>query len=147
MAGRKKPTQLKVIEGNPGKRHLPDNEPKPRPLVSPKCPKYLHEEAKKVWKKLAPVVARMGLLTEADQDAFANLCTIRARLIMLNHRIKRGCDLEDFNDGGSKPSADSVNERQYMALYRQYAGEFGLTPRGRTGLAVQTDDHDDDLLD
>ena len=35
-----KPTYLKVLEGNPGKRPLNENEPKPKPSA-PKCPAWL----------------------------------------------------------------------------------------------------------
>ena len=49
MAGRKpKPTSLKVLEGNPGKRQLNPNEPKPDASV-PKCPAWLSKEAKREW--------------------------------------------------------------------------------------------------
>jgi len=52
-AGRKrKPTVLKVLEGNPGKRPLNKNGPKPKP-VAPKTPKHLNSVAKKEWKRVA----------------------------------------------------------------------------------------------
>ena len=44
--GRKpKPTALKVLEGNPGKRPLNENEPKPE-NKAPRCPSWLEQEAK-----------------------------------------------------------------------------------------------------
>ncbi len=49
--GRKpKPTALKVLEGNPGKRPLNLNEPKPE-KKAPKCPSWLEPEAKKRMEK------------------------------------------------------------------------------------------------
>lgn len=54
--GRKpKPTALKVLEGNPGKRQLNVVEPKPR-NKAPKCPAWLDAEAKKEWRRLANVI-------------------------------------------------------------------------------------------
>ena len=45
--GRKpKPTNLKVLEGNPGQRPLNDNEPKPG-KKAPTCAAWLEPEAKK----------------------------------------------------------------------------------------------------
>ena len=45
--GRKpKPTHLKVLAGNPGKRPLPKNEPKPKP-IAPRCPQWLDPIARK----------------------------------------------------------------------------------------------------
>ena len=41
-----KPTKLKILEGNPGKRPLNLNEPKPKQVV-PKCPDWLMDDARK----------------------------------------------------------------------------------------------------
>ena len=42
------PTAIKELEGNPGKRPLNKNEPKPTKKAPP-CPKWLEPEAKKEW--------------------------------------------------------------------------------------------------
>ena len=50
--GRKpKPTALKRLEGNPGKRPLNALEPVP-PTVPLQCPRHLLPEAKKEWRVL-----------------------------------------------------------------------------------------------
>lgn len=41
------PTAIKVLEGNPGKRPLNANEPKPK-KKAPRCPSWLEEEAKRM---------------------------------------------------------------------------------------------------
>ena len=46
------PTAIKELEGNPGKRALNDREPKPQ-KKAPACPKWLEDEAKKEWRRLA----------------------------------------------------------------------------------------------
>lgn len=51
MRGRKpKPTNLKILEGNPGKRPLNLKEPKPL-QIAPECPKWLKTLAKDIWEK------------------------------------------------------------------------------------------------
>jgi phage terminase small subunit len=71
VRGRKpKPTHLKVLSGNPGRRPLPESEPKPQP-VAPPCPDWLPEEARAKWDELAPELERLGLLTAVDGPAFA----------------------------------------------------------------------------
>lgn len=53
QSGRKpKPTAIKVLEGNPGKRELNEYEPKPA-KKAPRCPSWLEDEAKKEWKRTA----------------------------------------------------------------------------------------------
>ena len=68
--GRKpKPTALKILEGNPGKRPINGSEPVP-PKGGLKCPTWLLPEAKKEWKRLASSLEVMGVLTMADLTAF-----------------------------------------------------------------------------
>ena len=51
--GRKpKPTAIKVLEGNPGKRPLNKFEPAPEKKAPP-CPEWLNGEAKAEWERLA----------------------------------------------------------------------------------------------
>ena len=77
--GRKpKPTAVKVLEGNPGKRSLNTNEPKPV-KKAPRCPAWLEDEAKKEWKRMAKQMEQLGILTEIDMAAFAGYCQAYAR--------------------------------------------------------------------
>lgn len=67
MAGRKpKPTAVKKLEGNPGKRKLNTKEPVPAKGM-PTCPNWLLPEAKSEWKRLAELMNQMGVLTEVDR--------------------------------------------------------------------------------
>lgn len=156
MSGRPKPTALKVIEGNPGKRPLPENEPKPMPKA-PRMPRNLDKRAKETWKRLAPKLERMGLLCETDGQSFANLCQIHGRLVAIREFINTGNPslVQEVQkpdpDGGMrheyKKSPYVTMELQYLREFRAHAGEFGLTPRGRVGLVVGTSgDEGDDLL-
>ena len=68
--GRKpKPTAVKVLEGNPGKRSLNTAEPKPE-KKAPRCPSWLEDEAKKEWKRMSKQLEQLGILTEIDMAAF-----------------------------------------------------------------------------
>ena len=72
------PTAIKELEGNPGKRKLNENEPRPE-RKAPSCPKWLEPEAKKEWRRLAKKMELMGILTEVDMAAFAGYCQAYAR--------------------------------------------------------------------
>ena len=79
MAGRKpKPTAIKKLEGNPGKRKLNTKEPIPAKGM-PECPDWLLLEAKKEWERLCDLMNQMGVLTEVDMAAFAAYCQSYAR--------------------------------------------------------------------
>ena len=60
--GRKpKPTAVKVLEGNPGKRPLNMYEPVPE-RRAPECPSWLNDEAKAEWDRLADKMVNLGTL-------------------------------------------------------------------------------------
>lgn len=153
----KKPTQLKIIEGNPGKRPLPTGEPVPKREI-PKITVDLDAGAKKIYQKLAPRLVRLGLCTELDGHSLMSLCQTAARMQQIRAAIKslRGellCYKHTIDVAGNeyteiKSNPLTVMERQYSALYRLQAAEFGLSPRGRAGLIVATggDDEGADLL-
>jgi P27 family predicted phage terminase small subunit len=156
MAGKPKPTALKVIEGNPGKRKLPENEPKPYPKAPP-MPEGLDEGAQETYKTLASKLVKIGLLTEIDGDMLASLCQLQSRLVAIRKYInENNASLvaevhKPDPDGGMrieyKPSPYVVMEKQYMEIFRHHANEFGLTPRGRVGLSVgSAEDDGDDLI-
>ena len=60
--GRKpKPTAMKVLEGNPGKRPLNFAEPHSEKKL-PHGPEWLEDEAKAEWERLAVPLYNLGLL-------------------------------------------------------------------------------------
>lgn len=68
-----KPTVLKIISGNPGKRPLNLAEPElPAAPLDP--PAYLKGNALFEWHRLAPDLVKAGILTVADVSAFAAYC-------------------------------------------------------------------------
>jgi phage terminase small subunit len=81
MRGRKpKPTALKLIDGNPGKRPIAGREPKP-PATQPTCPAHLAATAKSEWKRLAGVLNEIGLLTRIDRTVLATYCQAYGRWV------------------------------------------------------------------
>jgi len=109
------PTALRVLRGNPGQRRLPKGEPQPERGAEP--PTWLPVAARKEWNKLAPMLDRLGVLTEADGETLAQLCAARAilRQQLLEH------------------------ERFSVELWRAIQAaeaKFGLTPADRARLSV-----------
>ena len=132
QAGRKpKPTAIKVLEGNPGKRKLNENEPKPV-MKAPPCPQWLEPEAKKEWRRLAKALEAMGVLTEADMAAFAGYCQYYARWKEAEERITdRGLVIRTPSGYPQQVPYISIAQ-QYLKLMQQFAEQFGLTPAARS---------------
>ena len=132
--GRKpKPTALKKLEGNPGKRPLNELEPVP-PTVPLRCPNYLLPEARKEWKRLAPILMSMGLLTAADAVPFAGYCQAYARWREAQDEITRHGSIYKDDDGRIRPNPYIAIANQQMREIKSFAADFGLTPSNRTAM-------------
>ena len=148
-----KPTKLKLLEGNPGKRPLPKDEPMPQPVEPSGARLTLSEAELLIWDELYAVLGPLQLVTEADGENFANVCRIVARirtidLILQDPETKMLISYTESAPNGTERPVIKLNpllreQRDLMKDLRLYAGEFGMTPRGRVGLSVGTTEKDD----
>lgn len=141
-----KPTALKRLLGNPGKRTLNDAEPIP-PDVEVVPPPLLRAEARPYWDAMAPMLLAMKVLTAADTFAFARYCNLLVRYDVLDRFMfdpKKGAGGTTLvrKDKGGK--IVNVSELPQSWEYRQvqnqllaYEREFGLTPSSRARLRVE----------
>src|SRR5262245_33058916 len=89
MAGRRpKPTHLKLLQGNPGKRPLNADEPQPA-IEIPVAPDHLSEAAKGEWLSMGEKLQKLGLLTSIDRAAFAAYCVVWARWVEAEEALKK----------------------------------------------------------
>lgn len=129
--GRKpKPTALKVLEGNPGRRKLNEREPVP-PKGDIKCPTWLMPEAKKEWKRLAPSLEAMGVLTMADLTAFAGYCQAFARWKEAEEFITQHGSIFKTPSGYVQQVPQVSIAQQNLKIMQSFCTEFGLTPATR----------------
>ena len=140
--GRKpKPTALKVLEGNPGKRPLNDREPVP-PKATLKCPAWLLPEAKKEWKRLAPALEAMGVLTMADLTAFEGYCQAYARWKEAEAFITQHGSIFQTPSGYVQPAPQVSIAQQNLKIMQSFCSEFGLTPATRARIIAGTGSED-----
>lgn len=139
MVGRRpKPTAIKEMMGNPGKRPL--NECEPRPDGVPTCPRYLSKAARKEWRRVAPRLVAMGsgMLTEVDRAAFACYCQAVGRIEDAERELVK------YGNVIKTPKGYPI-QNPYLAIankatdqIRQFAVEFGMTPSSRSRVQVGT---------
>lgn len=138
--GRKpKPTELKLLAGNPGKRAVKRAPAAGRQrLRAPAPPEWLPEEGQREWRRVAPLLMRMRVLRDTDLTALAVYCESYER-----YRAARK-DLDDnlgmYTDTGTgsikaHPATTILN--QALAQMRAFMVEFGLTPSARTRVATE----------
>ena len=134
--GRKpKPTALKTLEGNPGKRQLNVNEPKPL-AKAPSCPKWLDPEAKKEWRRLSKKMEQIGILTEIDMAAFAGYCQAYARWKAAEEFISKHGAIVKTPSGYWQQVPQVSIAQQYMKAMQKFAEQFGLTPAARSRIVA-----------
>ena len=111
---RPKATALKLLENNPGKRRLNDQEPQPIPVAGlPDPPRKLKGEAKREWSRVIPFIMANSLTGQEGLSVLATYCGLHAAVVQAERR-------------GEVPSASLI------AQYRMMAETFGFTPSART---------------
>ena len=147
MARLAKPTKVKELSGNPGKRTLNKSEPMPLGLPSP--PTVMTARAKTVWKRLVFAMPP-GVFTATDSFLLAAYCEVVATHQLATSKIATG-DIETTGSTGQ------VKLSHWFAVQSDSAGKMatigaklGLDPVSRqqinTGDGNQDGDEFGDLI-
>lgn len=119
---RPKPTAIHILNGNPSRKKLNKNEPRP-PAGDIVKPEWLSAATGAIWDEVAPICLAMGTLTTADVFSLVCLCGLQAT--MRRNEQTRGT--EGFSER---------LERDTAIALRPYYELFGLTPSARARLVV-----------
>lgn len=93
-----------------------------------RCPNWLEPEARKEWRRLAPVLIGAGILTGADAVPFAGYCQAYARWKEAEQEVTKLGMV--YRDGDRvRPNPYIAIARAAFAEVKSLAAEFGLTPR------------------
>lgn len=136
-----KPTNLRILEGNPSGRPLNAHEPQPEKLTWAEPPERFGESKKQIWAVLIPMLSRIGLFTEADYRAayrYVDWLFEYERAMSVaqetpNMIISRN---EKGEVSGWQPSPPLAMARKVEHELRWFEMQFGLTPSARTSLVV-----------
>lgn len=146
MAGRPpKPSALKLIEGNRGKRAGNRREPEPILLNDLEPPAHLPEHVAAVWRELAPKLRRAQLLTEIDAPLLELTASAIATHRLTMTKTADGKVMMRNEETGSVSLSpwvllQSMSHKQAMAALR----EWGATPAARSRVMI---DPQADLFD
>lgn len=136
-----KPTSLKLVHGNPGRRPIEKGEAMPLVEV-PDYPEHLTAEAKAEWDRITPLLLRYRLVTVIDTAALALYCQAYGRWKEAESKIA-----EMRGKGGDgllvkAPSGYPI-QNPYLAIANRamedchkYLQQFGLSPSARTRVTV-----------
>lgn len=148
---RPKPTALRKLEGNRGKRALNSKEPMPE-LGEPEMPDRLAPLAQQEWRRIVPELLALGVLSKLDQKALAGYCSAYARHCQAEDDVaKYGLTIEepviDTKTGKQrkirgrllvrlKANPAAAKSSDAAKLMKSFLIEFGLTPASRSRLST-----------
>jgi P27 family predicted phage terminase small subunit len=136
MRGRRPiPTRIKVLTGNPGKRPLNKDEPRPNPVV-PDCPPELGPAAQREWARLIGELSSLNMVTKLDRAALATYCAAYALWAEATEAIQKfGAMVKSPTGYPMQSPYISIANRQAEIMMR-IASEFGFTPASRSRISV-----------
>lgn len=145
VRGRKpKPSFLRVVSGNAGRRPINQREPSPPQIAVPAPPIILNDDARREWKRVAKSLATMGVLADIDRSALAAYCEAFGVWMTATRAIKRLADTGDAYGGLlSKTTNGNVIQNPLVGIANKarsdmvrFAAEFGMTPSARSRVQV-----------
>jgi P27 family predicted phage terminase small subunit len=126
---------VKVLTGNPGKRPLNLDEPRPEP-TAPECPAELGPVAQREWNRLVGELTKLRLLTNLDRAALAAYCGAYALWAEATEAIQKYGTMVKSPSGYPVQSPYvSIANRQAEIMMR-IASEFGFTPASRSRISA-----------
>jgi P27 family predicted phage terminase small subunit len=145
MQGRKpKPTAVKLLSGNPGKRAINRSEPRPQ-IELPPAPEYLGDDEKHKWAAVVKELHPLGLVTTVDKDALAMYCVIYVRWMKAERMVREKGEI-------IKTAAGNIIQNPYLAIanraldqLNKLGAEFGMTPSSRSRVKVELPNAESEL--
>ncbi len=140
MRGRRpKPTRLKVLTDNPGKRPLNPNEPNPGTAVPP-CPDELGPVARREWERLVGELTTLRILTSLDRAALAAYCGAYAMWAEATEAIQKYGTMVKSPSGFPMQSPYVAVANRQAEIMMRIASEFGFTPASRSRISTPAPD-------
>ena len=141
---RRKPTLIRLLEGNRGKRPIPQNEAKVPPSM-PQPPEWLDDVARAEWNRVAPTLYQVGLLTALDLGALTAYVTAWSRYVKAEEALA-ALAAEEEDHGGLVATTANGNAVQHVLVgvarrasadVVRTAAAFGMTPASRAGVEAR----------
>lgn len=142
--GRKpKPTALKKLAGNPGKRPLNEREPDFKDLTNIDPPDWLPELAAEMWQRVVPELLREKVIKITDLHLVESFCTAYSNWRLAQNSVNEfGIIMQNASGGPAKnPALTALNESNNQMM--KLGAALGLSPADRTRLMGDKDPDED----
>ncbi|MEG6403129.1 phage terminase small subunit P27 family, partial [Enterobacter kobei] len=139
----KTPTHLRLVRGNPSKRPINENEPKPAAGVPP-TPKHFDKQGKYWFRRMAEELDALGVMSQLDARALELLVEVYTEYRHHCDTLEReGYTYAVYSD--EEPDEGKEREIRMIKAHpaaimkadawkrlRAMLGEFGMTPASRS---------------
>lgn len=139
MGKYKTPTNIIKLAGNPGHKAKSEfeNEPQPEPSL-PRPPSWLGRIGKREWRRVAPQLYELGLLSDLDVGVLATYCYNYEVLQEGSKAIKQAGGIVRYLEGKNSQTAPLVAAmRTAQDKITQCAAHFGMSPSTRSRMNVK----------
>ena len=132
------PANVHLLRGNASKKSAAELAGTIQPEIEiPGCPKHLLPEAKKEWRRIAPELQSLGLISKLDRTALALYCQAYAWLVWHEQLLQRDIQLAERkaaeHDARESALAEEAAARGETYDPKPWAGGNGFmlpTPNG-----------------
>lgn len=140
MGRRAKPTALKLVEGNPGKRPLNTKEPTPKNMLAKKdAPKTMGMVGKIIWVKVLKE-APDGMLSSLDFAELERFCNAYEYYNSAKDKVDTIGLVVMLPNGTEVPNAFLQVMNKQGEIMSSAASKLGLTPADRQRLKIDTNE-------
>lgn len=143
---RPSPTKLKVLRNTLRNDRANAHEPVVDVKIPP-CPRELGGAARKEWKRIAPELARMGLLSLIDRAGLALYCDSYGRWLEAIASLKQYGVVIKSPTGYPMQSPFVAIANKAGEQVRMLLSEFGMSPSSRTRVHAKPPPREDSALE
>ena len=130
---RPKPTNQKLLAGNPGKRALNKSEPQFTKVTNVDPPEWLPDNARMMWQTILPELLAQNVLCITDLHNLEGFCMAYARWREAELAVDRhGILISTETSVIKNPALTAVNEAKKQMV--QFGALLGLDPSSRARL-------------
>ena len=130
-----RPSALTELLGNPGKKIANPNEPAPE-KGAPKMPTGLTIEARKEWRRVVPVLEKIGMLSVVDRAALVVYCEAWSDYLAASAALRTYGDWIEGTRGTQVRHPAAMAKKEAIATIKAFCLEFGMTPSARSRITL-----------
>ncbi|HZP94298.1 MAG TPA: phage terminase small subunit P27 family [Burkholderiales bacterium] len=130
------PIALRELRGNPGRRPLPEDAPRPDAALPPP-PEHLSERARAEWERAGRELERAGLMSHLDMAMFAAYCSAWGRLVEAEEMLAREGPVVETPKGFLVQSPYLQIMNKAIEQITRLGVEFGMSPSARVRVKAE----------